>query len=1343
MERKNRAGSSKKAKLQDTGKKYRAIFDNVNVAIILHDINDGSFIDVNQTMCELFLYSRAEALKLKIEDISSGKPPYTQKEALLWLKKAARGKLQVVEWHCRDKKGRHFWVEVNFKLLDFEGETSVMAVIRDITGQKKAEKSLMESESKLQTIFDNARDGILVADVENKKFLAGNKTILSMLGYSFDEIRNLGVFDIHPEKDLPYVIEQFEKQSRNEIIAARDMPVKRKDGSVFYADINSSPVVLDDKSCLIGTFREITERKAMEDALKKSEIKYRTLFEGASDAIYLIDPETGQILDCNNAAVQMDGYNIDELKKMRVRDLHPEEDHAVLAEKFGSVMDVGHGYYLTGLQHVGKDGGMIPVEVNATTVEISGRPLNLSIVRNIEDRRRAEAILRNIAEKVSVEIGEAFFQSMVKFLAETLEAEYALIGERAGPGSDIVRTVAVYASGNIADNFEYELSGTPCANVMGQRLCLYPTKVQDKFPGDILLQEMGVDSYIGTPLFDSKKRPIGIIAVMGKAPIKDEELASSMIQLFAARASSEMERKNAEEKLGRYAERLKTLNAIDQDILAARSTEEISTAVLQRINEVLPCQRASVVRFDMKLREASIIAVFDRSETSLVAGKTISVDEYGFFEDVIKGNTKIVENISDISEPSAVETELLKEGIRSVMNVPVSVGNEVLGALNIGSRTPGAFSQEYVDIASELADLLAIAFQHTRHNYMLKEERDKAQKYFDVAGVMLLALDSRGNIELINKKGCEILGRSEDEVLGRNWFESFIPERIRREMDEVFRKIMSGEENIDEYYVNSILTRSGEERLIAWHNSVLRDRSGRVTGTLSSGEDITEKREMEERIATIFVRSPVGISIASQEGKIIHSNPAMQKMLGYSGDELHRKFKEITHPDDVAENLRLFREMVQGKREAYFMEKRYIRKDGTIVWANLSVTAIRDPDGKFKYNFAIVEDISERKMLEDQLRHAQKMEAIGQLAGGIAHDFNNILTAIIGYGNLLKMRAMGDGNFLHNVNQIIAITERGAGLTQSLLAFSRKQDISLNTVNLNDLIQRIGKLIPRLIGEEIEFKEKFADEKLIIMGDSSQLEQVIMNLASNSRDSMPDGGTLTIETSHIVLDREFVKTHGYGQPGTYAYLAVTDTGEGIENEIIEKIFEPFFTTKDVGEGTGLGLSLVYGIIKQHSGYIYVESEPGRGTSFKIYLPLVKKKVADINAGNSISLTGGNETILLAEDETAVRGALKGVLEEFGYKVLEACDGKDAIEKFNDNKEKINLLIFDVVMPVMSGKEAYDEIKKINPQMKVIFTSGHTSKIIYSKGVPEDVNFIAKPVMPQSLVVKVREVLDES
>ena len=494
----------------------------------------------------------------------------------------------------------------------------------------------------------------------------------------------------------------------------------------------------------------------------------------------------------------------------------------------------------------------------------------------------------------------------------------------------------------------------------------------------------------------------------------------------------------------------------------------------------------------------------------------------------------------------------------------------------------------------------------------------------------------------------------------------------------------------------------------------------------------------------MFESAPIGISIANCDGVLIRTNPAFQKMLGYTQDELIMSFSKITHPEDVENNFILFKEMTEGHRDFYKMQKRYIRKDGSIMWANLTVSAIWDENGAFKYNFAIIEDVSEKRKLEDQLRHAQKMEAVGQLAGGVAHDFNNILTAIIGYGNLLKMKLKGDEQQEHHVNQILAISERGSSLTQSLLAFSRKQAIALKPIRLNKLIKRIGKLIPRLIGEEIEFVRNLSDKDMIVMADSSQLEQVLMNLAGNARDAMPGGGIFTIETELVDLDNEYIKMHGFGMPGPHALITVSDTGEGIDEETKKKIFEPFFTTKEVGEGTGLGLSLVYGIIKQHEGYINVYSELDLGTSFKIYLPLLKDMPGEHEDPGIQSITGGQETILLAEDEAEVRGAISGILREYGFTIIEAVDGKDAVMKYSENRDRIQLLIFDVVMPKINGKEAYDEIKRITPGMKAIFTSGYTTKTIHAKGVLEEgLHFLSKPVLPRNLLRKIREVLDES
>ena len=395
-----------------------------------------------------------------------------------------------------------------------------------------------------------------------------------------------------------------------------------------------------------------------------------------------------------------------------------------------------------------------------------------------------------------------------------------------------------------------------------------------------------------------------------------------------------------------------------------------------------------------------------------------------------------------------------------------------------------------------------------------------------------------------------------------------------------------------------------------------------------------------------------------------------------------------------------------------------------------------------KTNTELQQESIDRKRLEDHLCHAQKMEAMGTLTGGVAHDFNNILTAIIGYGSLVRIGMKEDDPFRPYIKEILSAAEKAANLTRSLLAFSRKQIINPKPVNLNEIIRGIEKLLLRVIGEDVELRIMLNGEDLTIMADPGQIEQVLMNLCTNSRDAMPDGGLLTIETEIITLDSEYIKTHGYGETGKYALVSVTDTGIGIDENTRERIFEPFFTTKELGKGTGLGLAMAYGIIKQHNGYINVYSEPCKGTTFKIYLPLIKSEIAGAEPTALPPPKRGSETVLVAEDETVVRKLTRDVLEGYGYKVIEAEDGEDAINKFMENKERIHILLFDLIMPKKNGKEAYKEISRIRPDIKAIFMSGYTADIIHKKGILEKgLNFISKPVSPDELLRRVREVLD--
>jgi len=369
------------------------------------------------------------------------------------------------------------------------------------------------------------------------------------------------------------------------------------------------------------------------------------------------------------------------------------------------------------------------------------------------------------------------------------------------------------------------------------------------------------------------------------------------------------------------------------------------------------------------------------------------------------------------------------------------------------------------------------------------------------------------------------------------------------------------------------------------------------------------------------------------------------------------------------------------------------------------------------------------------------MEAIGTLAGGIAHDFNNLLNVIIGYGGLMQMKMKPDDPMIAQLKEILAAGDRATHLTKGLLAFSRKQVMEVRTVNVNEIVDRFKKMLARIIGEDIELRVSLYEKDLIIQADIVQIEQVLMNLASNARDAMATGGVLSISTTTLTMDSEFISVHHYGEPGKYALLSISDTGTGMDEETRNRIFEPFFTTKEIGRGTGLGLSIVYGIIKQHNGFINCYSEPGKGTTFRVYLPLIKGKAEEMEGAGTVYPAGGTETILLAEDDPKVRGFMKEVLQGFGYTVIEASDGEDAVNKFKENKDKIRLLLFDIIMPRKNGKDAYEDIKGIEHDIKAVFISGYAMDIIQKFGIEEGFEFISKPVMPNTLLKKVREALD--
>jgi two-component system cell cycle sensor histidine kinase/response regulator CckA len=518
-------------------------------------------------------------------------------------------------------------------------------------------------------------------------------------------------------------------------------------------------------------------------------------------------------------------------------------------------------------------------------------------------------------------------------------------------------------------------------------------------------------------------------------------------------------------------------------------------------------------------------------------------------------------------------------------------------------------------------------------------------------------------------------------------------------------------------------------------------------------EEYTNKERIEEelrlsesRYYQIFNSNPLPSLVYDSETlKIIDINNIAIEHYQYTREEfLTMTSRGIYLLEDIPSLMKHLAEAGPPQDGKPWCHK---KKDGSVI--NVEVTERPlDFTGK-RYRIAIIKDITEQKLaekekekLQTQLFQSKKMEAVGQLAGAVAHDFNNILTSLIGYGSLLEMEIPKDNPLRLYVEQILSSAEQAANLTQSLLAFSRKQTISLRTCSLNDIIIGVEKLLKRLLMEDIELKIIFTEKTLTIMADMSQLDQIIINLSTNARDAMPNGGTLTIETKLLALDTECIDVHGNRMQGEYTFLSISDTGTGMDDTIKEKIFDPFFTTKEIGQGSGLGLSIVYGIIKQHNGFITVQSKENHGTTFNIYLPLIDA-MSEQQQPMSAQIKQGTETILLAEDNENVRRLAKEVLERTGYTVIEAIDGEDAIQQFLRNKDTIDFLIIDAVMPRKNGKEVYNAIKKIKPHMKALFTSGYTKDIIINKGIYDpSYNFLPKPLSPNELLHKVRELLDQ-
>jgi PAS domain S-box-containing protein len=740
----------------------------------------------------------------------------------------------------------------------------------------------------------------------------------------------------------------------------------------------------------------------------------------------------------------------------------------------------------------------------------------------------------------------------------------------------------------------------------------------------------------------------------------------------------------------------------------------------------------------------------------------------------------------------------VKEGYRSISVVPILYRGTIVGAIHLTDKEAGRFSLKHVQAIEALAPIIGEAI----HRFNLEE--DLHNNYFSQAAInmilslsledipledffvktlnMILAVpwlsfESSGKIFLVGDDPGVLILKARNNV----------PEEQESPCVRVpFGKCLCGraaatQETQFSDHIDYLHEFCCKEISPHGHYAVPILFGGRTLGVLNIKLKEKHARDQKEdellqtiadTLAGIIMRmqaeselkkSKAGLANAQRIARLGNWEWDIIKDAFNWSDEAYRifgitrhgfagtyeAFLNCVHPEDRGFVNKSVNEALY-ENKPFNIEHRIVLPDGSERVVNEHAEVTFDQNNAPIRIVGTVQDITEHKIAEEykeklqaQLLQAQKMEAVGQLTGGIAHDFNNILTAIMTYGQFLMMKLQKDDPLTNYVNQILAASEKAANLTHSLLAFSRKQVTNPQPVNLNDIIKEIGNLFFRAIGEDIEFKLILAEEDLTIMADPKQVDQVLLNLLTNARDAMPHGGMLVLETDRVQIDNTFIRSHGYGSPGEYALLSVTDTGIGIDEEIKGRIFEPFFTTKEVGKGTGLGLAMVYGIIKQHNGYINVYSEPGQGTTFNIYFPLIEAAAGEIKPESAPALESGTETILLAEDNAEVRESTKALLEKFGYSVIEAVNGEDAIRLYTDNKDLIDLVLLDVIMPKKNGKEVYEKLREMKPDVRVLFMSGYTANIP-DKIMAQDagLEIISKPFAKNQILKKIKTVLSK-
>jgi len=1176
------------------------------------------------------------------------------------------------------KDGSSFDGEINARKIMVDNKPGVQVWVRDITDRKQAEQVLRSERDKFRGMLLAIHDGV---DIVNCDYIIEfqNKILQELFGDKIGEKCYAAYMGLEEPCHFCSIQEAIKTGSSVRV------ELVGKDGRNY--ELNSSPFTdVDGNVKVIELVRDITERKRAEDALRESEKKYRTILKNIADGYYEVDL-AGNLTFFNDSVSQLLGYTKEELMGMNDQQYTDRENAKKLYQAFNKVYRTGEPTQVFDWEIIRKDGVKRFIEASVSLIKDSkGKPTGFrGIVRDSTERKCAE---------------EALYIEKQRFQVLSDNAPFGMVMINKDGDYE-------YINPKFKELFGYDLSDVPDGRTWFKKAYLDPTYrhyVISCWINDLKSSKPGEKrSRIFTAnCKDGTKKIVNFISV---------QLERSE-QLMACEDITE--RKQAEEALRESEERYRTILENIEDGYYEVDLHGNFTFFNDSLRRMLGYSREEMLGMGNQqyTTEENRKKLFQAFNEVYRTGESTK----GFGWEVFR-----------------------KDGKKLFGEVSVSLIKNSKGQ-PIGFRGIARDITERKRVEEEIKQTLSLL------NATLESTADG-----------ILVADGKGKIESFNRRFVQmwripesiIALKDDDQALAFVLDQLKDPEDFLSKVKELYSQPTAESFDLLEFKDGRFFERYSLPQWIG----------DQCVGRVWSFRDVTEHKKAEEalrnekqRFQSLSENAPFGMVMIDKDGTFRYINPKFRELFGYDLNDIpdgktwfRKAYPDPAYRHDVISTwVNDLKSSKPGEKRSQVFKANC--KDGTEKIVNF--IPVRLETGE---NLMACEDITqhkqaeqEMKALEEQFRQSQKMEAVGRLAGGIAHDFNNLLTVIKGYSQLSLLDLRENDPLWENIQEIQKATQRAADLTRQLLAFSRRQILDLKVLSLNTLLKDLNKMLRRIISEDIELVTLLAEDLGRVRIDPGQFEQMILNLAVNAKDAMPSGGKLTIETSNVELDKDYARTHISVKPGPCVQLSVSDTGVGISSDLKEKVFEPFFTTKEKGKGTGLGLSTVYGIVKQCEGNIWIYSEPGHGTTIKIYLPRVEGELdSPFKREETDFLPRGNETVLLVEDDPLVRNLAHRLLMEQGYTVLEATNGEEALRLAGENDgEKIHLLLTDVVMPQMGGKELAEKLKLSRPDIEILYTSGYTDNAIVHHGVLESgTHFLQKPFSHKTLSHKVREVLD--